>query len=125
MVLAMGNSVGNLDEYWSVFRETKGVQGGFIWFFAHSQLRVETQLTHTYRDFVDQGLCQLTDGSMPTGNSTSSKVYWSFGGHWGEQSHGKMPQFAGQFIDAAAVMQIVSFVSMGSSSQIELHIQVC
>ena len=28
---AMGNSVGNLDKYWQSFRDTNGMQGGFIW----------------------------------------------------------------------------------------------
>lgn len=35
---AMGNGVGNIDEYWEVFNTHENIQGGFIW------------------DWVDQGL---------------------------------------------------------------------
>ena len=35
---AMNNSLGNFDEYWSVFRRHRCLQGGFIW------------------DWMDQGL---------------------------------------------------------------------
>ncbi len=57
---AMGNSCGNLDEYWNVFEKYSGIQGGFIW------------------DWVDQGLNrQLKDG----------RTGWAYGGDFGEKHH--------------------------------------
>ncbi|TLX70746.1 DUF4981 domain-containing protein [Labilibacter sediminis] len=53
---AMGNSVGNLQDYWDVIEKYDVMQGGFIW------------------DWVDQGL--LTE------NETGEK-YWAYGGDFG------------------------------------------
>lgn len=53
---AMGNSVGNLQDYWEVIEKYKVLQGGFIW------------------DWVDQGL--LTQN----GNGTE---YYAYGGDFG------------------------------------------
>lgn len=53
---AMGNSVGNLQDYWDVIEKYKSLQGGFIW------------------DWVDQGI--LTQ-------SQSGEAYWAYGGDFG------------------------------------------
>ncbi len=53
---AMGNSVGNLQDYWDVIYAQKKLQGGFIW------------------DWVDQGLAAKTQSGTP---------YWAFGGDFG------------------------------------------
>ncbi len=53
---AMGNSVGNLQDYWDVIESYKSLQGGFIW------------------DWVDQGL-QKTD--------SAGRKYWAYGGDFG------------------------------------------
>lgn len=50
---AMGNSVGNLQDYWDVIEKYPSLQGGFIW------------------DWVDQGFAQTT----PDG-----RFYWAYGG---------------------------------------------
>ena len=57
---AMGNSVGNLQEYWDVIEKYDVLQGGFIW------------------DWVDQGLLAKT----PEGES-----YWAYGGDLGGQAY--------------------------------------
>ena len=54
---SMGNSTGNLKEYWDAIRDHHGLQGGFIW------------------DWVDQGI-QKTDEQ---GNQ-----YWAYGGDFGD-----------------------------------------
>ena len=54
---AMGNSVGGLDEYWKLFKESYQIQGGFIW------------------DWVDQGLAAEKNG----------KKYWCWGGDYGPE----------------------------------------
>ncbi|KAH7286767.1 hypothetical protein KP509_32G021900 [Ceratopteris richardii] len=54
---SMGNSNGNIHEYWEAIDETHGLQGGFIW------------------DWVDQGL--LRQGS-------DEKVHWAYGGDFGD-----------------------------------------
>lgn len=53
---AMGNSVGNLQDYWDVIENSKYLQGGFIW------------------DWVDQGLAKY---------DSIGKLYWAYGGDFG------------------------------------------
>lgn len=53
---AMGNSVGNLQDYWDVIEKYKHLQGGFIW------------------DWVDQGLAAV---------NKKGEKYWAFGGDFG------------------------------------------
>ncbi|MBN2356505.1 DUF4981 domain-containing protein, partial [candidate division KSB1 bacterium] len=53
---AMGNSTGNLQDYWDVIEACDHLQGGCIW------------------DWVDQGLAEFTD---------RYEKYWAFGGDYG------------------------------------------
>jgi beta-galactosidase len=52
----MGNSTGNLQDYWDVIESHPILQGGFIW------------------DWVDQGLTKITD---------NGRKYWAYGGDYG------------------------------------------
>ncbi len=54
---AMGNSVGNLKEYWDAIRAHKRLIGGFIW------------------DWVDQGLRKYADDGT---------MFWAYGGDYGD-----------------------------------------
>ena len=53
---AMGNSVGNLQDYWDVIEKYKVLQGGFIW------------------DWVDQGLLTVNE---------EGEEFWAYGGDFG------------------------------------------
>jgi beta-galactosidase/evolved beta-galactosidase subunit alpha len=55
---SMGNSTGNLAEYWEAVERWPRLQGGFIW------------------DWVDQGLRRRADDGTE---------YWSYGGDWGDE----------------------------------------
>ncbi len=55
---AMGNSVGNLQEYWDVIYEHEQLQGGFIW------------------DWVDQGLLAVNE---------DGEQFWAYGGDFGPE----------------------------------------
>ncbi|NPA37051.1 MAG: DUF4981 domain-containing protein [Chlorobi bacterium] len=55
---AMGNSVGNLQDYWDVIEKYGNLQGGFIW------------------DWVDQGIVKYTD---------DGRKYWAYGGDFGPE----------------------------------------
>jgi beta-galactosidase len=55
---AMGNSVGNFQEYWDVFESHPHLQGGFIW------------------DWVDQGVRK---------KSEDGREFWAYGGDFGDQ----------------------------------------
>ena len=55
---SMGNSTGNLREYWEAIESNHGLQGGFIW------------------DWIDQGLLQVNDKGEP---------YWAYGGDFGDE----------------------------------------
>lgn len=63
---AMGNSTGNLKDYWDVIEEHRQLQGGFIW------------------DWVDQGLAQ-TDAN--------GRKYWAYGGDFGPEDIGSDMNF--------------------------------
>lgn len=54
---AMGNSNGNIHEYWEAIDSTFGLQGGFIW------------------DWVDQGLLK---------ENSDGRKYWAYGGDFGD-----------------------------------------
>jgi beta-galactosidase len=55
---AMGNSLGNFDDYWQAFKQYPRLQGGFIW------------------DWVDQGLTKTDENGTP---------YWAYGGDFGDE----------------------------------------
>lgn len=55
---AMGNSTGNLQDYWDVIEKYPKLQGGFIW------------------DWVDQGFLKVNE---------SGEKYWTYGGDYGEE----------------------------------------
>ncbi len=57
---SMGNSTGNLKEYWDAIEKHKGLQGGYIW------------------DWVDQGLLKTDKKGVE---------YWAYGGDFGEKIH--------------------------------------
>lgn len=57
---SMGNSCGNLDEYWEAFRSNKSLQGGFIW------------------DWMDQGLIR---------RDAQGRESYAYGGDFGETVH--------------------------------------
>jgi len=56
---AMGNSVGNFQDYWNLISQYPILQGGFIW------------------DWVDQGLAQIT---------ADGRKYWAYGGDFGPEN---------------------------------------
>jgi beta-galactosidase len=56
-VHAMGNSTGNLQDYWDVIEKYPKLQGGFVW------------------DWVDQGLLKTAE---------NGEKYWAYGGDYGE-----------------------------------------
>ncbi len=56
---AMGNSCGNIADYWVVIEKYRALQGGFIW------------------DWVDQGLRKK--------DPATGRVFWAYGGDFGDQ----------------------------------------
>lgn len=71
---AMGNSNGNLDKYWKLFRSHPRCQGGFVW------------------DWVDQGLRKRVPGPRAGATVTGARAEddtvdvqtWGYGGDFGE-----------------------------------------
>lgn len=63
---AMGNSVGNLRDYWDVIRSHPGLQGGFIW------------------DWCDQTFLRYKEDGTP---------FWAYGGDMGDYSIGNDSNF--------------------------------
>ncbi|MBN2161415.1 MAG: DUF4981 domain-containing protein [Pontiellaceae bacterium] len=70
---AMGNSVGNLQEYWDVIYADESIVGAAIW------------------DWVDQGIAKPIDGSPlqygtePASLALKDGEYWAYGGDFGDQ----------------------------------------
>ncbi|GAX79960.1 hypothetical protein CEUSTIGMA_g7399.t1 [Chlamydomonas eustigma] len=60
---SMGNSTGNLAEYWTLFKSHPSLIGGFIW------------------DWVDQSLVKKTSQGMPEGQE---REFWAYGGDFGD-----------------------------------------
>jgi beta-galactosidase len=102
---AMGNSVGNLQDYWDAIETYHHLQGGSIW------------------DWVDQGLRKKTkDG----------REFWAFGGNFGEEEHDSnfcinglvMPDRAvtPKLIEVKKVYQNVGFKAVDLlAGKIEIH----
>lgn len=63
---AMGNSVGNLSEYWALIRKHKPLQGGFIWDWVDQTITTETASGIEFQgyggDFEEEG--QYHDGNF-------------------------------------------------------------
>ncbi|MBI9018008.1 MAG: DUF4981 domain-containing protein [Phycisphaerae bacterium] len=57
---AMGNSLGNFQDYWDIIEKYPALQGGCIW------------------DWVDQGLRKF---------DKDGKMFWAYGGDYGEEPH--------------------------------------
>lgn len=67
---SMGNSTGNLKEYWEAVDQYPRLQGGFIW------------------DWKDQGIRRFTEGASPRADAPSSEegVEWfAYGGDFGDK----------------------------------------
>ena len=70
---AMGNSVGNLQEYWDVIYADSSITGAAIW------------------DWVDQGIAKKIDGStihygqQPAYLSLNDDEFWAYGGDFGDK----------------------------------------
>ncbi|SDJ99376.1 glycoside hydrolase family 2 TIM barrel-domain containing protein [Sediminibacillus albus] len=69
---AMGNSLGNIKEYWEIIDKYDNLQGGFIW------------------DFVDQSVRLPVDGGvdgLPIKDDYQGETYFSYGGDWGDYAN--------------------------------------
>lgn len=67
---AMGNSMGNFQEYWDVIYADSSIAGGAIW------------------DWVDQGIAKPIDGSPLRPSSSlalSDDEFWAYGGDFGDK----------------------------------------
>lgn len=71
---AMGNSMGNLQEYWDVIYNDSSIAGAAIW------------------DWVDQGLAKSLKGRANAHNATLSLApdeFWAYGGDFGDKPNDK------------------------------------
>jgi beta-galactosidase len=79
---AMGNSNGNLADYWHAFESTPGLQGGFIWeFWDHGILQ-------SLSDVAGVGLPAAKAGPVPElpGNGLPPRGYrWAYGGDFADE----------------------------------------
>jgi len=71
---AMGNSVGNLQDYWDIFEKYDALQGGFIW------------------DWVDQTILKTNEDGTD---------YWAYGGDFGNEYSANDSNFCANGLIAA------------------------
>lgn len=107
---AMGNSMGNLQEYWDVIYNDSSIAGAAIW------------------DWVDQGLAKPIDGSplrLSSSLSLQNDEFWAYGGDFGDMPNDKNFNINGliapdrsphpHYYEVQHVYQPISFVSEGDS----------
>lgn len=100
---SMGNSTGNLKEYWDVIRANPILQGGWIW------------------DFVDQAL---------TWKSSSGATYLAYGGDWGDNPNDGAfsgdgivtpdRRISGKAVEVKQVYQAINVASAGAAGSVQI-----
>ena len=113
---AMGNSVGNLREYWDVIYADSSICGAAIW------------------DWVDQGIAKPIDGS-PLRHSPRLELqkdeFWAYGGDFGDKPNDRMFCINGliapdrtphpHYYEVQYVYQPIEFVREGESIRLINH----
>lgn len=103
---AMGNSVGNFQDYWDIIEKYKYLQGGFIW------------------DWVDQGIAAYNE---------KGQKYWAFGGDLGAQDHANDQNFCMNGLVNAArtphpalaeVKKVYQFIKIKAADENCSHVNV-
>lgn len=81
---AMGNSNGSLQEYWDAFKNTPGLQGGFIWDWIDQGLLLhsEKRMKHKKWEYPEDPDRALAECKQPGG-----KWFWGYGGDFDEAYH--------------------------------------
>ncbi|QTN00624.1 DUF4981 domain-containing protein [Sediminibacillus dalangtanensis] len=69
---AMGNSLGNIKEYWEIIEKYDNLQGGFIWDFVDQSIRLP----------VEEGV-----EGLPIKEDYQGETYFSYGGDWGNYAN--------------------------------------
>lgn len=61
---AMGNGIGNLDEYWDMFEKYPNLQGGFIWDWVDQSLEIKTPVDKVLKDDGKNNLEVILKGEL-------------------------------------------------------------
>lgn len=61
---AMGNGIGNLDEYWAVYEKYPNLQGGYIWDWTDQSLEIKTPVDKVLKDEGKNNLEVFLKGSL-------------------------------------------------------------
>lgn len=64
---AMGNGIGNLDEYWDMYEKYPNLQGGFIWDWVDQTIEMETPTDKTLTDGGKNQIPVLLKGDLVEG----------------------------------------------------------
>ena len=77
---AMGNGIGNLDEFWEVYEKYPNIQGGYIWDWVDQSIEVKTPVDKLLKDEGRNQLevflkGELTDGKDGKGLLGYAQVY--------------------------------------------------
>lgn len=115
---AMGNSLGNFQDYWDVIEADKSIAGAAIW------------------DWVDQSIAKKQDGSRlnfgnnPQSVSLKSDEFWAYGGDFGDKPNDGSFLINGligadriphpHYYEAQKVQQYIDFNLMPGSSNVQV-----
>ena len=65
---AMGNGIGNLDEYWEMYEKYPNLQGGYIWDWVDQSLEIETPVDQVLTEDGKNNLEVVLKGDLVEGN---------------------------------------------------------
>jgi beta-galactosidase len=81
---AMGNSCGNLKEYWDAIYSRHGLQGGFIWDWVEQGLRARKLRNAPPDAGRDSGKAFAAPAPRPGGGPLEPGEFWAYGGDFGD-----------------------------------------
>lgn len=65
---AMGNGIGNLDEYWEMYEKYPNLQGGYIWDWVDQSLEIDTPVDQILTEDGKNNLEVVLKGNLVEGN---------------------------------------------------------
>jgi beta-galactosidase len=88
---AMGNSAGNLEEYWDVIRNSYNMLGGFIWDWVDQSRAVDLDSLETVNEAGEEATYwdYYASKDAHTGMYDTSGKFLGYGGDWGDTFNDK------------------------------------
>lgn len=82
---AMGNSTGNMKEYWDLFKKYQGLQGGFIWDWVDQGILREAKAKKTDVQNLEKLTGKALEKAQQACHMPGGNYYWAYGGDFGDE----------------------------------------